>query len=127
MATLLVTEGPAQGSHFALENHALVMIGRDDHCTFQIVDPQMSRRHFQVKFDEDERKHYAIDFNSTNGVRLNGDVLRAPSPLQHLDELVAGETTIVYSTQDLSDAISWEQALKMKGQARRSTLFPSSD
>ena len=126
MACLLVTEGPAMGRHFALEAHALVLVGRDDHCTFQIVDPQMSRRHFQIKL-EDDRTHHLIDFGSTNGVKLNGDLVRAPSPLSDGDELLAGESRIIYSTQDVSDALSWEDVLRRKGQARRPTIQPTSD
>ena len=39
MATLIVTHGPASGQVFALGEHGIVMIGRDQECTFQILDP----------------------------------------------------------------------------------------
>ena len=43
MASLSVVEGPAEGKSFALTNIRVVMIGREEDCTFQVLDPRISR------------------------------------------------------------------------------------
>ena len=49
MALLIIIDGPEKGKTFPLEQFRLVMIGRDHSCTFQILDPRMSRQHLQIK------------------------------------------------------------------------------
>ena len=98
MAILFVMKGPATGQEFSLEGHRLVMIGRDARCTLQIVDPQLSRNHLQIKYVEEEKSHYAIDFQSKNGVKVNDKKIEAPTLLGDRDVIVIGDTTLVYST-----------------------------
>lgn len=103
MACLVVVEGPATGAHFALSAHRLVEIGRDEQCTFQIIDPMVSRDHLQIRADGDG-KHVAIDAGSANGVLVNGVRMVDETPLKHGDEITIGGTTIVYSDTDYPDA-----------------------
>ena len=121
MATLVVTEGPASGQQFALENHLLVLVGRDHTCTFQILDTQMSRRHFQLRYDENEDRHYAIDFESSNGVSVNGAKIAAPQPLEDGDVIRIGGTMMVYSVQDSPDAQRVTEILRKHGEGRHET------
>lgn len=44
MASLVIVEGNGQGSHFPLTLPS-VSLGRDDTCTFQVLDPLVSRDH----------------------------------------------------------------------------------
>ena len=121
MATLVVTEAPAIGQQFALEKHLLVLVGRDHQCTFQIVDGQISRRHCQLRYDEGENRHYAIDFESSNGVRVNGNKITAPQPLEDGDVIHIGGTLIVYSVQDSPDAQRVTEILRKHGEGRHTT------
>ncbi len=100
MATLYVVKGPAAGAKFSLEGHQLVMIGRDAGCTIQIVDPQLSRNHLQIKYVKEENRHEAIDFNSKNGVLVNEKKITAATPLSDRDVITLGDTTLVYSTDN---------------------------
>ena len=50
MASLVIVEGQGQGGHFPL-TLPLVSIGRDDTCTFQVLDPLVSRKHLQVRVE----------------------------------------------------------------------------
>lgn len=121
MASLLVTEGPANGQTFALEQHRLVMVGRDAQCTFQIVDTQMSRRHLQIRFDADQERHYAIDFGSSNGVQLNDNRLSEETALSDGDMMRLGETTLVYSVDDSPNAQRVWEMLRRHGQGSLET------
>ena len=126
MATLTVIDGPADGSKFALEQHGLVLIGRDHNCTFQILDPQMSRMHVQIKRNTDSDGHVAIDYQSANGVCVNGKRIEAETPLDDGDVIRIGNTSIIYSFQDDPDAQTITQLLRKHNQARYETEIPPS-
>lgn len=116
MAILFVTKGPAAGQEFSLEGHRLVMIGRDASCTLQIVDPQLSRNHLQIKYVEEEKRHYAIDFQSKNGVKVNDKKIDAPTLLGDRDVIVIGDSTLVYNAGDDHSAQDIRQSMKRFGQ-----------
>ena len=97
MACLVITDGPANGQRFALENHRIVMIGRDDQCTFQILDERVSRRHLQIRFEGGEERHFAVDAGSANGVFINGHRIGRDVRLEDGDEIAIGETKILYT------------------------------
>lgn len=121
MATLVVTDGPANGRQFALEAHRLVMVGRDDACTFQLIDAQMSRQHFQVK-RLDDGGHSAIDFGSANGVFVNGRRLEAELPLLDGDEIKVGDSVIVYMAADSPDAETVTTVVRRRREHMKSTM-----
>jgi pSer/pThr/pTyr-binding forkhead associated (FHA) protein len=121
MAMLFITQGPATGQRFALEGHQLVMIGRDASCTIQIIDPQLSRCHLQVKYAPQEKRHYAIDFDSKNGVFVNGAKIAEPTALSDRDAITIGDSTIVYSADDSPFAQHVLESAKKLGQGHQHT------
>lgn len=129
MATVLIVDGPAKGGRFALEQHRLVMFGRDGNCTFQVLDPRMSRNHFQLRLDAATGRHTLIDFGSHNGVQLNGRRIAEESELSHGDEIRAGETTIIYSVDETEGALRNFEAGHRIGEAHLRTItdLPSGD
>lgn len=122
MACLVVVEGPATGAHFALSAHRLVDIGRDEECTFQIIDPLISRHHLQVRSDGNG-KHVAIDSRSVNGVLVNGIRLIDEVPLNSGDEITIGATRIIYSDTDYPDAQSAMIGVRPGLQYKASTMM----
>mgnify|MGYP001560345062 CR=1 FL=1 len=116
MAMLIFTEGPNTGQSFRLERHRLVMVGRDASCTVQIVDPQLSRHHLQIELAEAESRHYAIDFNSKNGVVVNGNKIDKRVALRDCDVIKIGDSSLVYTTDDSADALSAREQAKRFGQ-----------
>jgi len=116
MATLFVVKGPATGEKFSLEGHQLVMIGRDAGCTIQIVDPQLSRCHLQIKYVKEADRHDAIDFQSKNGVIVNDKKIDQPMPLNDRDVIVIGDTTLIYSIDDSPFAQHVLDSMKKFGQ-----------
>jgi pSer/pThr/pTyr-binding forkhead associated (FHA) protein len=121
MAMLFVTKGPAMGEKFSLEGHQLVMIGRDAGCTIQIIDPQLSRCHMQIKYAADEKRHYAVDFQSKNGVFVNGEKISEPAVLNDRDAISLGDTVLVYSIDDSVAAQHVLDAMKRMGQGHLHT------
>ncbi|MFZ4574346.1 MAG: FHA domain-containing protein [Phycisphaerales bacterium] len=122
MASLVVIEGPAQGTHFPLVE-PLVSVGREDTCTFQLLDPYVSRKHLQVKFDARLGKHIAGDYRSGNGVFVNEKELLLDVPLVDGDRIRIGTSVIVYLSADHPDAATALAAAKQSGEWKRSTMM----
>lgn len=123
MATLIVVEGPAEGSKFALQQHRIVMIGREANCTFQILDPRMSRRHMQVKRDAAGNGHAAVDFESKSGVEINGKKIEGETLLKDTDIIRIGDSAILYSVEDDPDADTIRHLLRKRGEELQPTLL----
>lgn len=122
MASLVVTEGKQQGLHFPLAE-PLVSLGRDDVCTFQILDEQVSRTHLQVRLNPTSGAHVAADYRSANGVFVNGEQIVVPTALADGDAIRIGQTTLVYLVADHPDAQSaLAAAAKKKGEWKRATI-----
>ncbi len=122
MATLVVTDGPCTGQKFALAGCRLAMIGRDAGCSFQIVDPELSRFHLQIRHAEDQDRHFAKDFQSKNGVFVNGKKIDGEAVLMDGDTITVGASTILYSLDDAADAMRVVEAWKRHGQGHLRTV-----
>lgn len=121
MACLIVVEGPAVGQHFALEQHPVVAIGRDEECTFQIVDPLISRQHLQIRVGG--TGHLASDYRSANGVFINEKRVVGDVALADGDTIRIGGSTIVYSKMDYPTAEAAMKAVHQRGEWKRSTMI----
>lgn len=98
MATLTITAGqPTQvGKSFVVENRPLSG-GRDPGREIQLLDPEVSRRHFLIR--PDNGQHVICESNSANGVFVNGQSIKQHT-LQEGDQIRVGQTVLVYSQQD---------------------------
>lgn len=123
MASLVVIEGPGQGAHFPLIEQ-LVSFGRDDTCTYQILDALVSRKHLQVRRDENLGRHVAGDYRSANGVFVNGKQVVLDVALSDGDQIKIGNTTLMYLAADHADGpAAVAAAAKKKGEWQRTTLM----
>lgn len=124
MASLVVIEGPGEGAHFPLKE-PLVSVGRDDTCTFQILDKFVSRKHLQVRLDPHHGKHVAGDYRSAAGVIINDKKILLDTALQDGDRIKLGQTTLMYLAADHADAQAALAAAKTKkpGEWGRSTIM----
>ncbi|MHC5065204.1 MAG: FHA domain-containing protein [Planctomycetota bacterium] len=127
MATLVITDGPSEGQQFALERHPLVLIGRDDDCTFQVLDRRVSRSHMQLKLDESDGSYQVIDRDSANSVYINGEKITGPSKLEDGDQIRIGDTTMLFTTADADEAQNAAEAWFKKGQGRFRTSISGDD
>ncbi len=122
MASLVVIEGPGQAAHFPL-TLPLVSLGRDDTCTFQVLDPLVSRKHLQVKLDPTLGKHIAGDYRSAHGVFINDKQIVLDTVLHDGDIVRIGQTKLMYLSVDHPDAPAALAAAKKKGEWKRTTLM----
>jgi hypothetical protein len=76
-----------------------VAIGRLPECDITLTDPNVSRRHAEVRPSEDGAGgHLVVDLGSTNGTKVNGIGVRSHR-LQHGDEITVGATRLRYEAQ----------------------------
>lgn len=102
MAFIVYNDRGIQKSFELLENK-MIVFGREDHVEFQILrDSQVSREHFAIRKDDDDR-FILIDLGASNGTTLNGKPLEVNSItiLQHNDEIKAGRQKFIYCTKPL--------------------------
>ena len=71
----------------------LLTIGRLPECGIMLADPNVSRRHAQLR--REGEKVFLVDLGSTNGTRVNGATVRE-HPLSPGDEITIGTTILRY-------------------------------
>ena len=71
----------------------VVVLGRSQDCDIQLADPNVSRRHAEVR--QEETSYWIVDLGSTNGMEVNGRRLRQ-SKLEDGDTIMLGSTEVVF-------------------------------
>lgn len=122
MASLLIVEGVGEGRHLPI-TQPLVSVGRDDTCTFQILDPLVSRKHLQIRLEAKLGGHVAGDYRSAHGVFVNDKQVLLDVALHDGDKIKIGNTTLVYLAEDHVDANAAMTAAKKKDEWKRSTMI----
>jgi len=69
-----------------------VVIGRMSECEIVLSDPNVSRRHAEVRRDTDE--FVVVDLGSTNGTKVNGRGIKKAQQLSDGDEITVGTTRL---------------------------------
>lgn len=87
-ATLTLPDGRRLG----LGAKSLV-IGRLPECDIVLSDPNISRRHAEVR-PGGNGGYEVADLGSTNGTKLNGVVIRGAQPLRDRDQITVGATSL---------------------------------
>jgi pSer/pThr/pTyr-binding forkhead associated (FHA) protein len=100
MASLIIVEGEQAGAHYQLGKRTLTG-GRDPAREIQIVDPQVSRKHFQIRGDDPG--HVIVEMKSLNGVHVNGTRISGQQRLQDGDRIQVGNTILIYQETDDPD------------------------
>ena len=81
------------GREFDLEGHTITVIGRSSECDIVVGDPNVSRRHAEVR--RIGRGFSLVDLGSTNGTEVNGQRVTETS-LMNGDVIGVGTTQITF-------------------------------
>lgn len=120
MASLFVISGDQKGSYYPL-GHRTNVLGRNEALLIQILDDLVSRQHLQIRYNEQQKKYYAVDMKSKHGVFINDRKIAEETALVDGDEILIGQTTLLFTEKDFDD---WESALshfKKVGERMRPT------
>ena len=122
MASLIVMSGANEGGYYPLGQRTNV-IGRDQAVPIQIVDKHVSRKHMQIRFERADERYYAVDMKSTHGVFLNGRRISEEAALNDGDQILLGDTTLLFTLEDFDDRESALSHFKKAGERIRVTLI----
>lgn len=78
------------------------LLGRSPDCHVTIEDPLVSRKHARILIGAGGA--VVEDLGSRNGIRVNGDVIKKPTPLKDRDRLRIGMQEFVFHSISTSDA-----------------------
>jgi hypothetical protein len=70
-----------------------LLIGRSKECDVQIEDPNVSRRHAELR--QEGAAYWIVDLDSTNGIEVNGRRVKR-SKLEDGDRILLGETELTF-------------------------------
>jgi hypothetical protein len=70
-----------------------VLIGRSKECDIRLPDPNVSRRHAELR--QEGSAYWILDLGSTNGLTVNGR-RQQRAQLQHDDRITVGSTELVF-------------------------------
>jgi hypothetical protein len=73
-----------------------VVIGRSKDCDIQVADPNVSRRHAEIR--QEGSAYWAVDLDSTNGMEVNGRRLKR-AKLRSGDTITVGSTQLVFQRE----------------------------
>lgn len=97
---LTVVDGQSAGREYHFEQEATA--GRVDSNDVILVDPGVSREHVRV---HGRRGVYLVeDQGSSNGTRLNGELIEGPEVLRDGDYVGVGHATLQFSNLEMSGA-----------------------
>ncbi|MCH7602496.1 MAG: FHA domain-containing protein [Planctomycetes bacterium] len=122
MALIIVVTGPNNGDYSPL-GETPIIIGRDDKCDLQIVDPVVSRKHLRVEFDSVSNCTRAINLSSTNGTRINDHEVETDATLNDGDVIQIGDTLLLYVVKDVPDIEEAVNNYRRRGVGKHSTLI----
>jgi hypothetical protein len=74
----------------------VVVLGRGQDCDIQLADPNVSRRHAELR--QEKASYWIVDLGSTNGLEVNGRRLRQ-AKLEDGDRIVLGSTEVVFERE----------------------------
>jgi FhaA, N-terminal domain/FHA domain len=74
----------------------VTVIGRAQGCDVQLSDPNVSRRHAELR--QEETSYWVVDLGSTNGMEVNGQRLRQ-AKLEGGDRITLGSTDVVFERE----------------------------
>ena len=120
MATVIITSGEQKGDYYPL-GHRTNVVGRAENVPIQILDDLISRKHVQIHFVKEEGKYYALDMKSRHGVSINGNRMTGEIALVEGDEILLGQTALLFTDKDFDDRESALSHFKKAGERARPT------
>jgi len=120
MASIIIISGPQKGNFYPLGQRTNV-IGRAEALPIQVLDDLISRRHMQIRYDKDKNQYYALDMKSKHGVFINGGKITKEAVLVDGDEILIGQTTLMFTEKDFDDRESALSHFKKVGERMRPT------
>ncbi len=116
----LAGDASKQGKVYPLPTGEAV-VGRDDACDIQVVDPQISRRHFAIERRVPANTFWIRDLDSANGTLVDGQPVAAPRLLTEEEVIEIGTTRLLFTSKGADGQLRGLRS-KALGEGWRSTM-----
>lgn len=118
---LVIRSGVEVGKEFPLEKNELI-VGREQSNDITISDPEVSRRHARIFF---QNGSYVVeDLGSTNGTFVNGQRLTGPYILRPGEMLNFGEhVSVLYEATQIDPNATVVAGQGVKGSAQKPPIY----
>jgi hypothetical protein len=73
-----------------------ILLGRSRECDIQVEDPNVSRRHAELR--QEGASYWIVDLESTNGIEVNGRRVKR-AKLDSGDSFTVGSTDVTFTTE----------------------------
>lgn len=120
MASIIITSGEQKGEYLPL-GRRISVIGRGEALPMQILDDLVSRKHLRIWFNDDSNTYDAEDMDSKHGVFINRNRITERTRLSEDDEILIGQTTLLFTEEDIDDRESALMHYKKFGERMRPT------
>jgi pSer/pThr/pTyr-binding forkhead associated (FHA) protein len=81
----------------------------------------VSRQHLQIRYNKQQDVYYALDMKSRHGVFINDRKIAEETALLDGDEILIGQTNLLFTEKDFDDRESALSHFKKVGERMRST------
>ena len=115
MGSIIITSGKQKGEYLPLGRRTSV-VGRDEAISLQVLDSMVSRKHLRIWWNKETDRYYADDMQSKHGVFINGGKIIESAALTDGDEIMIGDTMLMYSDKEFEDRKSALEFYKERGQ-----------
>lgn len=122
MPLLIVMTGPNNGDWRAVTERP-VMVGRHDDCHLQIVDPMVSRRHFEVMKENDPEQFRLRPLSKTNGTQVNNREIAEDTLLMDDDIIRIGNTALLFVMDEPPEDQEGLNRIRRRRESARSTII----
>jgi pSer/pThr/pTyr-binding forkhead associated (FHA) protein len=126
MASMIVTSGDQKGDYYPLGQRTNV-VGRAESLPIQVLDDLVSRKHMQIHFDKEKNQYSVVDMKSKHGVFVNGAKITEETGLVDGDQILIGQTTLLFTEKDFDDRESALSHFKKVGERMRPTRIDYTD
>ncbi len=99
------------------------VLGRHEACSIQILDPEVSRQHFQIRYEEEADRYLVSDMKSANGTIVNGRSVLEERELREGDVVEVGDTRLIFTRKHFKDHSTALQHFRRTGEHGRGTLI----
>jgi pSer/pThr/pTyr-binding forkhead associated (FHA) protein len=120
MACVVVISGGSKGECLPL-GRRISVIGRAENLPLQVLDDLVSRKHLRIAYDATADGYWAEDIGSRHGVFINGRKVAERTVLVDGDEILIGETMLLFATKDFDDLASALSHYKKAGERSKPT------
>ncbi len=120
MASIFIISGDQKGDYYPLGTRTNV-VGRDEALPIQVLDDSISRKHLQIRYDKQQSQYHALDMKSKHGVFINDKKITKETVLVDGDEILIGQTTLLFTEKNFEDRESALSHFKKVGERMRPT------